>query len=533
MISNIFKSILPLMLLLIFLPTKTFAFNMDSYDLASLYHMADVVVYVDEKGLEKKEYDYRANLKVLKVYKGNVSVGQELPVLISGFVRYLDQNWQQMTPEQCEKWKKRNPNEVCSPQAIKGIQVPNPIDMTPGTALMFLKWYDQTNVSYQINAYLPVENGIKLVRDESIYGYVQRDSPGPYLPYFILSPEYFNLSEGERYDFNMLEKDLAIGIEKVNQFKKFYVSRNIAQLTEYALVDVNEIREKSVFPIESIRLISKFMDSKDLNNLLKRCAQWCDLDTDQKCEKKCDWDVVDHIKNVLEESPEVKDGVRKVFYKNGNIKTEYPLLNNTVTGVVKFYCEDGNLCYETEYVNDIPNGKEIHYSYRGKSIYKDSEFMMKDGKPTVERTGFFDNGNFQFEYTLDEDGHEMEGKVYKRNGQLDKIYKYTKGKLIKETYYYENGYPSEERVYGDTVEKTYNVKGQMIKESINEIKRETHYDDYGYVSDDMVREGNRAEQTYFYQNGRPKSKIVSIDDRVVESSNYDREGHLIFGESKQ
>ena len=70
-----------------------------------------------------------------------------------------------------------------------------------------------------------------------------------------------------------------------------------------------------------------------------------------------------------------KDGNRKEYYDNGNLKFEGKYLNGERNGKGKEYYEDGNLEFEGEYLNGKRNGKGKEYNYNG-NLRFEGKYLM-------------------------------------------------------------------------------------------------------------------------------------------------------------
>ncbi|PID95029.1 MAG: hypothetical protein CSA94_02140 [Bacteroidetes bacterium] len=113
---------------------------------------------------------------------------------------------------------------------------------------------------------------------------------------------------------------------------------------------------------------------------------------------------------------------RKQFYKNGKIEgLVYELWD------VKGQVVDGGVYSETEYVADIPNGKETVFYPNGNKM---REGMVVKGKENGERIWYNSNGTESIrEYY---NNGELEGKrfLYDENGNLESTQEYSNGERI-------------------------------------------------------------------------------------------------------
>ena len=74
------------------------------------------------------------------------------------------------------------------------------------------------------------------------------------------------------------------------------------------------------------------------------------------------------------------NGLIKDYYKNGNVKIEWTIVNGAQNGVAKSYYEDGTLKSDSIFKNNKKTGIEKMYSIDGKLVaevpYKDE---IRDG----------------------------------------------------------------------------------------------------------------------------------------------------------
>ncbi|MEP3374369.1 MAG: toxin-antitoxin system YwqK family antitoxin [Maribacter dokdonensis] len=113
---------------------------------------------------------------------------------------------------------------------------------------------------------------------------------------------------------------------------------------------------------------------------------------------------------------------RKKFYKNGKIEGLVYELWDFKGKVV-----DGGVYSETEYVKDIPNGKETVFYPNGNKI---REGIILKGEENGERIWYHSNGTKSIiEYY---DKEELEGKryLYDENGNLESTQEYSNGERI-------------------------------------------------------------------------------------------------------
>lgn len=179
-----------LTLSLLFAAAPASAWRMPSYDMASLYYMADVVAEVEELGYTKEDYSLTGKVRALKVYKGRLKAGDEITLSV-----YLRER----------HWPRNKPLDVKS-------------------ALVFLRW-DEKKRRYLVWS-------IKLVLADGVLRYTQFCSPGqPVLTF--QHAELLKLPKGAPYTRAELEQDLALAIERVKEFERAFESRDPKRLQRF------------------------------------------------------------------------------------------------------------------------------------------------------------------------------------------------------------------------------------------------------------------------------------------------------------
>src|SRR5688500_12540007 len=123
------------------------AAHMPDSDLASLWHLADVVVEGREQGYTTVDYWEHGTLVVTEVHKGQdrVKVGDKIDVALMEYSR--------------EPTFSEDPVET-------------------NEVVMFLKWNERGDAYRPGNRYLPVPSGIRLIKDDVVYRFQQFNQPG-------------------------------------------------------------------------------------------------------------------------------------------------------------------------------------------------------------------------------------------------------------------------------------------------------------------------------------------------------------------
>lgn len=86
-----------------------------------------------------------------------------------------------------------------------------------------------------------------------------------------------------------------------------------------------------------------------------------------------------------------KEGLARLYYKNGNLKQEGMWHNNKQEGVWKFYNEDGSLSAEVSFKNDYQDGEAIFYN---KGIITEKS-NWKQGKLNGDAVEYYENGKIK------------------------------------------------------------------------------------------------------------------------------------------
>ncbi len=113
---------------------------------------------------------------------------------------------------------------------------------------------------------------------------------------------------------------------------------------------------------------------------------------------------------------------RKKFYKNGKIEGLVYELWDFKGKVV-----DGGIYSETEYVEDIPNGKETVFYPTGNKMRGG---IVVNGKENGERIWYNSNGTKSIRKYYNNGELEGERFLYDENGNLENIQEYSNGERI-------------------------------------------------------------------------------------------------------
>lgn len=178
---TVLRGTLPFVVLLA-MPSATFALSLPSYGLTSLLRMAEIVVEVERPVvIDAKRSTARCRTKVLRVYKGNVEEGDVLTVSTYPY------------------------------EPVRGVQrLTNPSE----TLVLFLKWRPESGL------FVPAPTGVKIVRGNTILRFAQVGSSFNPLEPVPHGPELIELPKGAKYDRKAFDADLAAATERVEAFEE-------------------------------------------------------------------------------------------------------------------------------------------------------------------------------------------------------------------------------------------------------------------------------------------------------------------------
>ena len=109
-----------------------------------------------------------------------------------------------------------------------------------------------------------------------------------------------------------------------------------------------------------------------------------------------------------------KEGVRKSFYENGNLREEKEFRNGQLNGTTKGYFENGSLWWETNYKNDRKDGAWKVYYENGNYAETGAH---ENGKPIGIWKRYHENGNLSSEMHS-ENGKFIITNIYNEAGNL-------------------------------------------------------------------------------------------------------------------
>jgi uncharacterized protein len=282
----------------------------------------------------------------------------------------------------------------------------------------------------------------------------------------------------------------------------------------------------------------------------------------------------------LYENKKLKDGVYKVYYRNGKLKKIVTKKDNTDNGPFSFYYDNGQLNDTCNYVNGKIEGQYLSYyesgklqskhNYKNGKVDGESEKYNEDGKliekdvwknsKTTEKNRFTAEGKLYQTLELDDNilyrlrNYNEEGKVTAELEDKRGLHKYnliynngntsvevaTNDKGVREgkmTYHYSCGAVSEVSVFKDDklegMSQTYYLNGKLKSEGTyaNDVRDgyQKFYHDNGVLSEEGWYKAGQKQGLWriYFNNGKLSEERYYLDDQIdgVYRS-YNRNGIL-------
>jgi len=213
---------------------------------------------------------------------------------------------------------------------------------------------------------------------------------------------------------------------------------------------------------------------------------------------------------------DVKEGLTKYYYKDGNLKMEVPFVKGIEQGLAKEYSPDGNIITLIEYKRG--------FIVERLKINRRDKNNLKQGKWYV----FHANGNVKQEGSYRDDRKDGYFKDYAENGDLISIAKYVNDvkqadaeevtKLDLQNEYYPDGKIKISETYRngipEGIRREYSEDGQILKSFIYSNGSITSE---GIIKEDGVKEGHWKE---YYTEGILKAEGDYKDDRKTGEWKY-------------
>jgi len=171
----------------------------------------------------------------------------------------------------------------------------------------------------------------------------------------------------------------------------------------------------------------------------------------------------------------------KLYFSNGNLKTEYPLVDGKIEGTAVSYYYGAALNEKTTYANDKKEGKHTVYFNSGKISFEDA---YKEDQRTGYYKGYNQNGKINTEGWLEEDQKEGLWKFYNINGTINR-----------QSFYSTN------IINGSSLE--YNINGELIYKD--------NYFEKGIYSCVQIDSNGKEFNELTFENGNGQYKMLYAD----------------------
>lgn len=183
----------------------------------------------------------------------------------------------------------------------------------------------------------------------------------------------------------------------------------------------------------------------------------------------------------IKESPKKLSSL-KIYYANGNLKSDLPLKDGLLRGQAKYYFNTGSLRETVNFEDDVKHGTATEYFKNGK-LYMVSEYVK--GERTGWYKGYYANGQVQAEGWLISNNKEGIWRFYN-----------VAGKLEREAFYVNN--------QANGPSKHYNGNGQinfMDYYDMDLIVRMEQYDAKGKVIHQQSFPSGTGKYYFIFPNG--------------------------------
>lgn len=175
----------------------------------------------------------------------------------------------------------------------------------------------------------------------------------------------------------------------------------------------------------------------------------------------------------------------KIYFSNGNLKTEYPLADGLIEGAAISYYYGAALNDKTMYAQDKRDGKQTVYFNTGKISFEDN---YKEDQRTGFYKGYFQNGKTNAEGWLEDDQKEGLWKFYNVNGSINR-----------ESFYSAN------IINGTSLE--YNINGELIYKDA--------YFEKGLYACVQIDSNGKEFNELMFDNGNGVYKLLYADKSKI------------------
>lgn len=260
--------ILSIFIFLFFYQLEAKGKKLNSYDMASLYYISDLVIEADELGYEEKDWILYGKVIVKDVYKGsNIIKGDTIKVSMSTiYTNYLygDSIYGILDSNNILNNIKIIKNEIESNRVL----------------LFLVKDKDY---------YKQVLSGKKVIRNNDVFRYIQYSNPGPF--YLIPQKEEF-IDKQTFYTVSELKSDLKLAIKRVEKFQKSYQTENIQALKQYLPLLPYQQAEPYNFH-------ANWLSRKTVHKLIELCDEQTLSQILKEYEGKCEYYVTTALKDAI------------------------------------------------------------------------------------------------------------------------------------------------------------------------------------------------------------------------------------------
>lgn len=185
----------------------------------------------------------------------------------------------------------------------------------------------------------------------------------------------------------------------------------------------------------------------------------------------------------------------KIYYSNGNLKSDIPLQDGKVNGLAQYYFYCSPLSEKTNFVADKKDGHQSIFYSTGK-LNNESEY--KEDQRTGYYKGYFQNGKTMAEGWLENDIKQGLWKYYNVNGTLNSKSFYNAGNI--------NGSSLEYNIKGELVTKEcFYEKGMYRLVQFDSAGKEFHRIDF--------ENGNGNYELWYPNTNKPWFQCALVNGR--------------------
>ncbi len=332
---------------------------------------------------------------------------------------------------------------------------------SPAQKLMYFWWYLDAQVS----------NG----------GFIQfyYNGYGPYIPAILAGLEYLK----DKKMFALVEKAQSIYVQHEDEFNSARATTDLfnsdlySKMKELSLLDGEyfSLKEKTALRIEKLAR--------------KNPSLFC----------------VDEEGNPM---PKKYTGICKVYHNNGNLKIQYELDNNKITGNYEHYLDSGQIISREAYVNGekTKNISRWHENGNISSVQSwDEELNL------VREENYYEDGTIREIQYKDNGFSKGPYKSWYPNGQLKEDYPHDKFGTGEGMFheFYEDGSPKLEAQYeyfDATVHQFWNESGEQLVKDGTGIYTEESMDSSDEISKQVFSFVNYKKHgaQWYYKNNIPE-----------------------------